>query len=570
MTYAYLYPGSELLRTGSVTRVMSDDSDPASLPHAYGSLIRAFDRDWTALLYGAVAIDQGHPRHDSVTWISWVERWVVVAVAPFVPLEQISTAVVFVLLLLTALSFRALARAWGCGEPVALALGAAWAFCPFERARAKVHMGMVGTYHLPLIFLGLHLVARGRDRRSLGWAALCFWAACTTLQYLIITAAALTPLYLVYLYLAGGRRPFVKVLGRAAVAALPAVLFLGWSLKFPVPADANVAADQVFPTSGDVVGAGVHPFLTWYAARPLDYLGSDIALTWPAGEWLWPRAKINARTLADLGPAGNTHERTNGIRWLLILIAGLTVWRARGRARRAAWFFVAFGAACFWLSLGPDSPVPGFGLSGWLWRVVHAVRVPSRAGIGVHFAVLALVARGLRGPGRTRGRRLLAAMLPALVILEYPPFATPMPFAPVRPPYEHLNHAGQCATGLLFPYVDDQVFMIIYYHFKQRLRGTGCDFVNALTEPAALANLRGRFPTSVDYVNALERNPSAEDEIVKLARCVPLGWIAFDEVTPAATRARTCAKLGWQLNANLTCVDPGPVVPMQRTPDVCP
>ena len=568
LTTIYLAPGPAALWAGRTDTVMSDDTDPSALPHAYDALLRAFDQDWTNVFYGAVVIDQGHPDHDTTTWFPWVERVIVIVARHLVPIEQMSTLVVMVLMTATALSFFGLARAWGWSYPLALGLAMAWAFCPFERARAQVHTAMTGTYHLPLIFLGLHLVARRRDRRSVAWAALCFVAACTTLQYLIIVAAALSPFYALYLWLASARGTRRRTFARALVAALPAVLFLGWSLKFPVPARANLGVTAIFPQTGRAPAGELHPFLSVYAARPLDFLGGDIALTHPAGEWLAPRAWIDDHTLKTLGN-GNVHERTNGIRWSLLVLALCGLIFARGPDRRLTWLFAGFAASCFWLSLAPDQPFADWGPSGWLWRIIPQVRVPSRAGIGAHFGVLMMVGFGLGRAAGSRARRWLARALPLLVLLEYPPLTTPLSMAPVRPVYSHLVKDQRCATGLFFPFVNDDLYPVIYYHFKQRLRGTGCTVINAYTEPDEARSLYQRFPTSNEYLARLESDPAAEAEVVKLARCVPLGWIAFDPMTPPAWRERTCAKLGWRLFEDLSCVDPAPVTPLMRSPRVC-
>ena len=550
--YAYLYPGSHLLFSGSTTAVMSDDTDPAPLPFAYDALIRTFNADPSHVLYGAVPLDVGNPDHPAAAWLPFSERAIVLSLHRLVPLEQLSTAVVFVLLVLTGLSFYALARAWGFRESIALGLAMAWAFCPFERARAKVHMAMVGTYHLPLIFLGLWLIATKRSRRSVAAAALCFALAVTTIHYFIITAAALVPLYLAYVVVER-RSSLARVLARLIVAALPATLWLGWSLTHPLPASVDLKGETALPRTGEMPSGVHHPFLWTYAARPLDYLGGDLALTGEDHEWFRPRAWINERTIADLG-YGNAHERTNGIRYLILTLALIGFITARGRARRTALVFGAFALASFWLSLNPDWPAAGFGISGWLQTFVSQVRVPSRAGIGVHFALLCVAGFTLTRAPRALKWLSWPAVLPMLVVLEYPPVFSPMPIVAVRPAYAELNANGACGLGLLFPVVSDDVFPGIYYHFKQRLRGTGCTFVNAITRPDVARALQTQFPTSVESVRTLEQNLVVVDRVTDLVRCARLNWIAFDPVTPARVREEICTRLGWRASADLTCV----------------
>ena len=565
LTYGYLYPGSKLLFEGNPSQVMSDDTDPVTTPFYYAALIRAYAERPADLLYGAVVLDRGHPTHGLATWVSWFERWFVVFANPWMPVEQISTAFVFCILMMTALGMYAWARALRWPEPVAIAAAIAWAFNPYTRLRAQVHFALAGLYHLPLIFLGLELIARRRGYRSLVIAAGCFLLACTTFSYLIVVAAALTPFYFAYLY-ARGTSGFRVGAGRLIVAGLPAVLFLLWNVARPIPPSAGLTRAEAFPKTGEVTGdEAYHGFLKLHAARPLDYLGSDVGLPGPSPEWVWPKRWINAHTLDSIG-GGHPNERSNGIRWVFILIAAVALLRARGPERRVIWMFAAFAFFCFWLSLPPNRPFTGAGPSGWLWKLVPQVRVPSRAGIGVHFGILAMV--GFFTSARRAGwGRLLILALPVLAVLEYPPFTGNISVAAIRPALTHLARGGHCGTGILYPpSINEEFEAQRYYYFQQRLRGMDCHFLNALGEPAPAADLRRRFPRRPVGDDA----DADEDQVIRLARCLPLDWIVFDELVTEARRTSICTKLGWSSVDRFSCVNPALPAGTTRPPQTCP
>src|SRR5262249_8595216 len=161
----------------------SDGTDPASLPYAYDMLLQTWEKNPSRFLYGAVYSEQGDPERGSAYWLPWNERWTLVLTSYFLNLEQIPTAFSALLLLLNALIMYALARFVSWPRTVASGIAMAWAFCAYTRARAKVHMALVGYYHLPAIFLSLLLVARGRSKRSLTLAAAGFLLSGTVAHF---------------------------------------------------------------------------------------------------------------------------------------------------------------------------------------------------------------------------------------------------------------------------------------------------------------------------------------------------------------------------------------------------
>jgi hypothetical protein len=496
--------------------------------------------------------------------------------------------VVFFLILLDGLAFWFLARALGWNTSVSAGLAMAWAFSPFVRARAKVHMSMTGIYHLPLIFLGLFLVARGRGWRSVVAAAACWLIAATTIHYFLATSVFLSPLFVVFVWLQPEARGRLKqVTARLALAALPAVLFLAFNFARPLPPDAAMNKAAAYPRTGETASGEWHPFLFWFAAAPLDYLGSDLALTQPPRDWNPLRRRVNEHILANLGH-GNAHEHTNGIRWsVLLLTSVILIGAARRLLRRKSrsadpgatdvnlWFFLVFGAFCFSLSLPPDTF--GFGPSAWLYALVHQVRVPARAGIGVHFAALmicglglARIARGQIKPSRWRRLLTAPAVLPILMLLDYPPLLQAMPMSPVRPAYAELQRdRGACGAGFYFPFADFERDQVLNYHFYQRLRGSDCQILNGMSTPSRLRQMEALFPVDTGYLSALDHNLVVTDQITRLVRCVPLSWIAFDPHTPRFWAMNLCRGLGWHLNDDLTCVAPDHSHPLERYPDEC-
>ncbi|NJM09559.1 MAG: hypothetical protein HC883_01265 [Bdellovibrionaceae bacterium] len=140
-------------------------------------------------------------------------------------------------------------------------------------------------------------------------------------------------------------------------------------------------------------------------------------------------------------------------------------------ARKLQAGLLIFGLFSFWLSLSPDWPWQGSGPAYWLHTLVSQIRVPSRAGIYVHFAALLLA--GLFVHFRRLKWLALPGLLPLLMIVDLPPFWQPMPISPVRPPLQALM-GKECGAGLYFPYVAGDAGMLQDYYFLQEMRGSKC------------------------------------------------------------------------------------------------
>lgn len=573
LTYAYLYPGSRALVEGRHDIVLSDDTDMAPLPQMYANILSTWKAHPSWLFYGTVYSENVNPQTGTNYWMSWNERWLTVWLSPFIPLEQLSTGIAFVILILNALLFLMMARYFRWPWPLAFGLAIAFAFCPFVRARAKVHMDMAAIYHLPAIFLALGLIVRGRSCRSLAAAAALLLLACSVIHYFLVTSIFLSPFFLAYLFVNRTASPHdVKSrFWRLGLASLPAFLFLLFNYTHMLPSSARMSAKQAVPHSVPT-NMGLHPFLSVYAAHPIDYLGGDIALHNSATDWNPLREKINEQILTHLGH-GNSHERTNGIRWSLLVLALVAL--IVGRRRLEPWYFFIFGLFCFCLSLSPQSL--GYGPSAWLYDLVPQIRVPSRAGICVHFAVLMLVGFWLtevwNKKSSRRWGRWAICLLPLLMVAEDPPLVQGMPMSPVRPAFAELQpSAGPCGVGLYVPFVNDDVMPAIYYHFQQRLRGSDCTYLNAFNgfSPEASALLRVLPPTP-EFIHDITRNLIVKDQLLHLARCTPLSWMVFDESLPQDWAERTCHDLGWHVATSdpRLCLSPLKGAPMVNSPSQC-
>jgi hypothetical protein len=581
LAYAYLYPGVDALLECRRDTVMSDDTDPATLPYQYSNLLRVWQEHPSRFFLGTVYYDGHDPEYGMAYWMPWSERWLVLAWSYVFPVEQLSTAFVFTLMLLNAISMYLLARYLKWNVSIASGLALAWAFWTYTRARAKVHGAMVGIYHLPLLFLALFLVVRGQGRKSLLAAAGCFLFAVTTATYYVVNSLFLTPFFLLFLVFQPEARANPKrTAGRLGVAISPALVFLAFNFFFTVPTNVKMTHAQSLPQGGEYIPGQTHPFLYFFAAHPIDYLGGDISLAGTADDPSPLKQAVNQSILESIAanPGENAHERTNGIRWsVLILSAAALVFLALGRFRGDPvttgnlMFFALFAAFTFWLSLSPDVPFTGWGPSLWLQSIFHQMRVPSRAGINVHFAALMLT--GFLLASKVRWRKLLQipAVFPAIMIAGYPPLIQNMPMAPIRPALSELQREnGACGAGMYFPFVSYYQASNLEYQLLQRLRGSDCAILNALMNVKRVTFLTQRFPPSMSYLHQLPVDRATPELIEKFARCVPLTWIVFDPAVPKDFRDEMCRRLGWQMNPSLSCVSPNKGTPLQRFPDECP
>jgi hypothetical protein len=285
LDFVYLYPGSEALLSGRTDAVMSDGTDISSLPFLHDAIVQVFREHPSRFFYGSIYIDHTNPDRGTGEWIPWNERWIVLFHSLFFPVEQLSAAFTATILILNGLAMFLLCAYIGWSPWVGSAMGVAWAFNAYTRARAKVHPALAGIYHVPLIFLGLYLVARGKGWRSLLAAVVAFLVAGTVAHYYLITTLFLSPFFLLFLTLQPEfkKRRFM-IFQRLAIAVTPLLIFLAWNFIFAVPSDAKVGAVETMNFRNFKDGQN-DPFLDVFYAHPIDFLAGDIALEPRTYDW---------------------------------------------------------------------------------------------------------------------------------------------------------------------------------------------------------------------------------------------------------------------------------------------
>lgn len=562
---AYVHPGASLLFSGETTRVMGDGTDSLTAPYQYWIL------DWTRqhhperLLYGSVAVETYSAPNGTAIWNPWIERISVFLLTPFVALEQMSTAWVILFMALNGLTVVLLGRIQGWPTPLSVGLGLCWAFSAYVRARAKVHITFVGLYHLPLIFLALAILQKKHDRRSIFFASFALLAAATTSHYYLIYSIFFAPFFLLYFFSAAEVRLNWKPRLRALIlASLPAIILLAQGALFRIPAEFKGKIARELPVTGESA-TWPHPYTEIFSARPLDYLGGDVAIG--LGDWNFLRKSVTDAIHQDIGQ-GNHHERANGIRWIILgFLAAVCILLVRRRLEAALkWPVLAllcFAVFAFWASLSPS--YFGFlGPSGWLHALVAQMRVPSRAGVFVHFAILLLVGHVLAHWIQTAKYKILCKpkflwLLPLAAFLDFPPFLNAMPIAPVLPRYQILQNSDprDCGLGMRFPYVSGAIGLLDFYYFLQRMRGSACVFVNTDAPDARDAAFFQKLgPHEANVKRMMASEEGMKEDLIRVANCLSLRWIIFDSRLPGHWRAEVCARWGGGLSESEVCMRP--------------
>ncbi|MGE0762278.1 MAG: hypothetical protein AB7N80_03260 [Bdellovibrionales bacterium] len=605
LSFLYLSPGGGLLLEGRRDRVMSDGSDPATLPYNYSLMIEHFRHAPGNLLFGAIPTDRLNPPEGFAIWLPWIEKVAVSLTSPFIPVEQASTFFVFVLFAMTGISFYLMARVLGWSQGLSLALSICWAFSAYTRARAKVHMALAGVYHLPLVVLGLYLAVQGRSRKSLALAALCLLLSVTVAHYYIIILAFVAPFFVAYVLLMPETKAEPKrILQRTITASLPAVLLIGWSYYKPLPS-AWIKPDTITHIkTGETDGGERHPFLTRFATHPVDYFTGELATgpndVNPVRGWL------TAQAHSHLGES-NQHERTNGIRWLIWLAFAAAIWALTENTRKqmwsaterkTIWLFIAFSGFCMWLSFAPDAlPIPG--PSAWLYALMSQFRVPSRAGVFANFGILMVAGFFLHAwldrsgtvTAKAKGKKektssattnvlwpklknklILGGVLPLLALIELPPLLNELPVSRIVPQRQDLADGKDCGYGMYYPYVSGTWGLLEYYYFLQSMRGSQCKIINSATDTVSDRNRRLMqiMPLHEKYLHFIQQNPTAaKAQLAHLAQCLPMDWIVFDPKVAKSFMTQVCNELGFEQTSSDTCRSRERARPVHQAPEFC-
>lgn len=576
LSYFYLYPGSQALLDGRTDTFMSDGTDATTLPYIYDVILKVWHDHPSRYFYGAIYSEVGDPERGIADWMPWNERWPVLFYSHFLPVEQLGTATIASLMVISAFCMYLLCVYLGWSRMISLGLGIAWGFCCYTRARAKVHGPFAGIYHVPLIFLGLLLVVRGKSKRSLLAAAMSLLLAGTVAHYYLLTCIFLSPLFILFVLIQPEfRSDWKRISSRFCIALVPLLVFLAFNFQFALPSDARLTGQQSM-ASVPLPAGQIDPFLYVYYARAIDFLGGDISLQMNGLEWNPLRKMVNETILSNLDRS-NPHERTNGIRWS-ILILGICALVALMRGRYAhrkdiqnnVIFFLIFGLFTFWQASGVNFPTSDFNPSYWLYMLCTKIRVASRAGINVHFALLMLAGYFLSTDFKWRKFFVLPGVFALIMVLDYPPVQTE-PMAPIYPVYSALTRdKGPCGTGMAFPYFNGYVAALDLYQFEQRMRGSDCTSLNQMFNIDRVKWLNQRFPPNNEFLGHISENRQANDLLEKMVNCVPLNWIVFHAATPRPWAEGFCQRLGWQLNPDMSCVSPQKGRPLVKLPDECP
>lgn len=576
MALLYIHPGELPFFSGSETLALGDGTDPAAISYYFEFLVRRFFESPFDFLFGAIHL----PYTDAPSGMSLIipmgQRIAVLMMAPFVAPEQMATGLVLIGMVLNGLCMYVLARLLKIPRVVAWGMGLAWAVNAYTRARAKVHMGSVGIYHLPLVFIGLHLVAKGGKRNSI-LAAFCFLTVAFMNQYFIVMLVPLVPILLWHAH-RSKRPPGPAMLfwRRLVLCALPGTLWLLSNLIMPMPPWVKFDG-PVMPKTGETREA-YHPFLSRFAARPMDYFTGDVGIGTADVNPL--RENMNGYLVATRYEGSNPHERAEGIRWILWFLAAaallgfLPSQRKRWPPEDQALILqlVALGALSFLLSLSPAELGP-FSPAFWLHKLVSQFRVSNRAGIGVHFAVLLVAGLALKNwlslQKAENMKRAGALLFVVLILLELPPLFQPMPMSRIMPRLAPLVEPRECGVGMTYPYVSNMHYLMEFYQFVQRMRGSRCPFINANTPGETNTVMVQNFGVPIVMQN-LGANPQLlTHKLTRFARCVPLSWVVFDPLLGFEEAKGLCDQLGWTLTRDGLCRGDSLNLPFRKSPLEC-
>lgn len=558
---------------------MSDGTDPAAAPMQYTILKNTLSENPLHFFYGAVPTTQYNYPEGMAVWFTWIEKIALTAVDGFFPVEQLFTWVGFILMLLTALAMYGLGRYLGWSRTLSFASGIAYAFTAYTRARAKVHNSLTGLFHLPLIFLALEILMKRKDRKSFILASMLLVLATMVAQYYTILTGFFSPFFIWYFFSDEKiRKNWKPELKRLVLSTVPAILFIVYTIVFSVPSEFKEKA-VVTPMTG-VSEAWPHPFMMRFAAHPIDYLTGDVAI----GEHdLNPlRGALTSYVQKNLGDS-NPHERTNGIRWLVILVAIFAFIASFRKSssplpeelRRRLFILGIMGFAAFLMSLSPIWFGLPIGPSGLVHLLVSQFRVPSRTGIVTSFAFVFMTGLYLSWILQNKEFKLkkwllIPGILPFLAMAELPPAWNEMPTARLMPPYQALQQRADCGPGLYYPYVSNSWSLNEFYYFLQRLRGTTCKSLNANAASPRDSLFLKAAPLHPQVLAAITSgDPGFQKQTIELFRCMGLDWYVFDPRVPAAWRETVCSSIGYKMTEDNLCLSPQPHPTLARLPEQC-
>lgn len=557
ISYMYLYPAGQLMLEGNSEFVMSDGTDPTAAPNSYAQLDYTLHHEPLNLFFGALPSKTYSAPEGMALWFFWYEKITSVFAAQLVPIEQVTTMIVWISYILNALAFYFLGNILGWKKPISFAGGLAWAICAYTRGRAKVHMALSATYFLPTIFIGLFLLKRNKSKKDVALASLAFFLTALAAQYYIILLASIFPVLLFYYFSDSNLVSLKKKTLNLIIAAIPALSLLTWTIVVPVPSGV-LSATRLYPRTGEVPTNTIHPFLNTYAARVIDYFSGDVAI---GVKDVNPIRYLINRYVVEHMDGSNYHERANGIRWTvltLFVLALFNFFRKRNFtiSNSSMYAFLGLAVLSFLISLGPTWFGLNIGPAIFVNKVIAQFRVTSRASIFVYFSILVVACYYVSS---LKSKKWLW-LFPLLIFIEMPPFINPMPIAQIKPVYKSLERYKTdniCGLGMYFPYVSGQWQLLQYYTFLQRLRGVRCPSINATNYNDREVSMINYFPLNQRYMDLIISNSAfPKQQLQNFARCASLSWIAFDGNVPMRWREEQCQSLGWIMTDPEICQAP--------------
>jgi hypothetical protein len=398
--------------------------------------------------------------------------------------------------------------------------------------------------------------------------------------YYVVTLVFLAPFFILYCYsISKNRFEFVKSLKRLGIAVIPAVLWLLFSVTHPIP-QVHSTSSSPYPNSGEAPqGYVYHPFLDWFGAHPIDYFTGDVGVGVEDSNPI--REDLNRYVYAN-PLSSNAHERANGIRWSLWCLAFLAImslkfkkniWDAQDK--KLIYFFIMFGIFSFFLSLSPNKDLYFLSPAIWLNKLVSQIRVPNRAGMGVHFSIIMIsgifLKNVLNNIKLLKTKRWINLIFPLIIILDFPPMNLPVPMSPVLPPYQELVEAkSNCGFGIQYPYSSGQIAQNQSNYFVQRLRGTRCSVATSTTSTFVLSAIASKMGLTSQFLADVEKGDENKIQQLKnFAECVPLSWVVFYDGMTIKTQQQICNKLGWTLKSQGVCRSLDLNKPLINHPDKC-
>lgn len=559
--YVWLHPASKELLAGNASVMVGDNSDSVTNVWQYQLVVDTLRREPLHLFWGALFSDQMVFPAGQPVFIPYSERLIVLLLAPFMRVDLMPTAVAWSYSVLAGLSMYVCGRSFGWSRLLSFSLALAWAVNPYMRARAEVHIALDAIYFAPMAVTAVRVLAGAPP--PLGWArrtellvsALLFLGASCTAHYYLMLLVGFAPMFaLLYAVLLPKGTKWKGATLRLAIAVAPSLLLVATTAFAPLPAREAAIVARGAATAQDVRAINRRE-LANYGAEPIDFAGGDVRF---GDRDVNPLRAAVTRTIRKEARF-NFHERTNGIRWVVLagfaaLVPMLSWPRLRRRLTRdqcrlgAVALLVAFIAFELALGLSEErfgnierSPILYF------TRLFPAFRIANRIGILIHFA--ALVGAGIVLHSLSAGRRqILAGAFGLCVLVEYLPLH-PVILAPVAIRRDGLAAAangGACGAGISVPYLTHGFEAEDYYLTATELRGTSCKLIHSTYSSREDDQLRERLSSKSWDEASLAR-------IVTFARCTRASWAIFRLDAPEAFRNDFCARLGWSFVTADSC-----------------